>query len=140
MTNILLQPDEVRHWQANLEDLANPLALATSANIARLLADYLTLWETLEAMNDQTEGMLTTFLAAFEEAAAEQREGLERFRLFRSLNLRKTCCCRSRPYVCCPVHGPVECFDCGSRMARCHAEGCNSAVEPDDGTPTERES
>ena len=51
----LLQPDEVRHWQANLEDLANPLALATSESIARLLADYLTLWETLEATNDQTE-------------------------------------------------------------------------------------
>ena len=49
------------------------------------------------------------------------------------------CLCRSRrPHVDCPVHGPVECLNCGSRMARCHAEGCG-VIEPDDGTPPETE-
>ena len=46
MSNItVLRPDVVRNWQASLEDLTNPLALATSENISRLCRDYLTLWE-----------------------------------------------------------------------------------------------
>lgn len=66
---------------------------------------------------------------------------IDKLVLEQSLQPRETrCCCRNRPYICCPVHGPVECFVCGSRIARCHAEGCDSAIEPDDGTPPERES
>lgn len=80
-TNTLLQPDEVREMQRIIDDAS----LWPYEKTPRLLADYLTLWDTLEAMNDRTEKMLTTLLAAFEEGATEQREGLERFRQERNL-------------------------------------------------------